>query len=111
VPESRNPAADPPDPLGSLLSIAGLGVVVWAIIDAPTRGWTAASVVVVGIAGLAALALFIVWEARSSHPMLKLRFFRSRRFSTAVAALFLGLLPLFGALFVLTQVLQFDLSY
>ena len=111
VPESRNPAADPPDPLGSLLSIAGLGLVLWAIIEAPTRGWTAASVVMVGIAGLAALALFIVWEARSSHPMLKLRFFRSRRFSTAVAALFLGLLPLFGALFVLTQVLQFDLSY
>jgi hypothetical protein len=111
VPESRNPAADLPDPVGALLSIVGLGLVLWAIIEAPTRGWTAPSVVVVAIAGLAALALFVVWEARSNHPMLKLRLFRSRRFSIAVAALFLALLPLFGAMFVLTQVLQFDLSY
>ena len=43
--------------------------------------------------------------------MLKLTFFRSRRFSTAIVALLLGLFPLVGALFVVTQVLQFDLGF
>ncbi len=111
VPESKNPAADRPDPGGSTLSIVGLGLLLWAIIAAPTRGWTSPSVVAVGTAGIAALILFVGWEARSDHPMLKLAFFRSRRFSAAIAALALGVFPLFGAVFVLTQFLQFDLGF
>jgi hypothetical protein len=42
---------------------------------------------------------------------LKLELFRSRRFSAAIAALALGLFPLVGALFVVTQTLQFDLGF
>ena len=39
---------------------------------------------------------------RSSHPMLDMRFFRNRRFSTAVSSIGLATFGLFGALFVLT---------
>ena len=111
VPESRNPAADRPDPAGALLSIVGMGLLLWAIIEAPTRGWTSARVVVAGIGAFATLAAFIVWERRCNHPMLRLRFFHSRSFSAAVAALLLGLFALAGSLFVITQVLQFDLGF
>ncbi len=111
VPESRNPAADPPDPVGSILSIAGLGLVLWAIIEAPAHGWTSARVVAAGVGGLAVLTAFVLWEARCDHPMLKLGFFRSRRFSGATGAVLLGLFPLAGSLFVITQVLQFDLGF
>jgi len=45
VPESKNPTADRPDPGGALLSIGGLGLLLWAIIEAPTQGWTSSSVV------------------------------------------------------------------
>ena len=45
VPDSKNPAADRPDPVGAALSIAGLGLVLWAIIEGPTAGWSSASVV------------------------------------------------------------------
>ena len=38
-----------------------------------------------GLGSLAVLAAFIGWEARSRHPMLKLGFFRDRRFSVAAA--------------------------
>jgi len=51
-----------------------------------------------------------VWELTSSHPMLDLFFFRNRRFSGAIASLGLVTFALFGALFVLTQFLQFELG-
>ncbi len=111
VPESRNPAAGRPDPAGALLSIVGLGLLLWAIIEAPTHGWGSSRVVVAGICAIATLAVFVGWEARSDHPMLKLQFFRSQRFTAAITALLLGLFPLVGALFVVTQVLQFDLGF
>ncbi len=109
VPNSRNPAAARPDPGGGLLSMVGLGLILWAIIEAPTAGWSSATVIATGIAGLAVVALFIAWEARSTHPMLNLAFFHAHRFSAATASLSLGVFGLFGALFVQTQFLQFDL--
>jgi EmrB/QacA subfamily drug resistance transporter len=111
VPESKNPTADRPDPGGALLSIGGLGLLLWAIIEAPTQGWTSRSVVGVGTASLAILGSFVVWEARSRHPMLKLAFFTDRRFSIAAAGECLGLFGLMGALFLQTQWLQLDHGY
>ena len=40
VPDSRNPAARRPDLTGSVLSVAGLGLLLWSIIEAPVRGWS-----------------------------------------------------------------------
>ncbi|MCI0543024.1 MAG: MFS transporter, partial [Actinobacteria bacterium] len=40
VAESKDPEATPLDPLGAILSIGGLVALVYAIIEAPTRGWT-----------------------------------------------------------------------
>ena len=111
VPESKNAAAERPDPVGALLSIGGLGFLLWAIIEAPTEGWTSGSVVGVGMASLAILGTFVAWEAHSYHPMLKLAFFADRRFSAAAAGECLGIFGLMGALFLQTQWLQFDLGY
>lgn len=90
VPDSKNPAADRPDPQGAVLSIAGLGLLLWAIIEAPARGWTAPEVLGAGLASLVVLGAFVAWEAPSRHPMLKLGFFSDRRFSVAAAAEILG---------------------
>jgi EmrB/QacA subfamily drug resistance transporter len=111
VRDSKNTAADRPDPGGSALSIAGLGLLLWAIIEAPTEGWGSPVVISVGLASVATLAAFVWWEARSDHPMLKLAFFRDREFAIAAAAECLGLFGLFGGLFVQTQFLQFKLGY
>ena len=111
VPDSKNPHVQRPDPVGALLSIAGLGLLLWAIIEGPTRGWTSGTVVGAGLASLGVLAAFVVWESRSTHPMLKLDFFRERRFSVALAAECLAVFGLMGALFLSTQFLQFDLGY
>jgi len=111
VPDSKDPAALGPDLVGSLLSIAGLGLLLWAIIDAPVEGWTSAVVIGAGIGGLVVLTLFVIWERLTSHPMLRLDFFRNRSFSTAIFSLSLVMFGLFGALFILTQYLQFYLHF
>ncbi len=111
VRDSRNPAAKRPDLVGGLLSIAGMGLLLWSIIEAPVHGWTSAVVLGAGAGGLAVLGAFAGWEAHSSHPMLNLEFFGNRMFATAVSSVGLIMFGLAGALFVLTQFLQFDLGY
>ncbi|MGZ4310886.1 MAG: MFS transporter [Solirubrobacteraceae bacterium] len=111
VPNSRNPHALRPDVLGSVLSILGLGLVLWAVIEAPGHGWTSAEVLGTGAAGLAALCGFVAWESHTSHPMLRLDFFRHAGFSGAVLSTATMSFGLTGMLFVLTQFLQFQLGY
>ncbi len=111
VPDSRNPAARPPDVPGALLSIAALGLVLFALIEAPTRGWTSALVSGTGAAGLAALGGFVGWERLSPHPMLNLGFFRERRFSGAAIPLGLGMFALFGSTLLLALFIQFVLGH
>ena len=110
VPESKNPHVNRPDPVGAVLSIAGLGLLLWSIIEGPTRGWSSGVVLGVGFASCVALGGFVAWEARCTHPMLNLRFFRDRSFSVALVAECLGVFGLMGALFLSTQFLQFDLG-
>ena len=111
VPDSKNPAALRPDVAGAVLSIVGLGLVLWSIIEAPAHGWSSALVIGTGMAGLTVIAGFVAWERASSHPMLNLQFLRMRSFSAAVGSNGLAMFGLAGALFVLTQFLQFNLGY
>lgn len=111
VPDSRDPAAPPVDVPGAALSIGGLGALIFAIIEAPSAGWTSMRTLATFAAAAVVLALFAAWERRSAHPMLDLRFFRSARFSTSAASIMLTFFALLGLLFVLTQHLQFYLGY
>jgi EmrB/QacA subfamily drug resistance transporter len=111
IPDSRNLAAKPFDLPGVVASIAGFGLLLWSLIEAPAQGWTSVRVLAAGAGGLAVLALFVVWERRSSHPMLDMGLFRKRELSGAVTSVGLATFGLYGALFALTQWLQFSLSY
>jgi EmrB/QacA subfamily drug resistance transporter len=111
VPESKDPTRSSLDPVGALLSIVALGSLLWAVIEAPGKGWTSAPIVAGFVIGAALLAAFFVWELRSSHPMLDMHFFENPRFSAASGAITLVFLSLFGTLFLLTQYLQGVLGY
>lgn len=111
VPESKDPRATPLDPVGALLSIAGLGALVYAIIEAPSRGWTDGLVLAMFAVSVVLLAVFFWWEYRAEHPMLRLEFFRNPRFSAASGAIFLVFFAMFGTIFLLTQYLQFVLGF
>ena len=88
-----------------------MGLLLWGIIEAPNRTWTSPLILGAIAAAIAVLAVFVIWERRSSHPMLEVSFFKSRRFSGAVGAMGLVMFALMGGLFLLTQYLQFSLGY
>ncbi len=111
VPNSKNPETQAPDPVGALLSIAGLGLLLWGIIEAPSRSWGSPWILCALVGAGVVLVAFVVWERRSSHPMLPLKFFRRRRFSGAISSLALVLFALMGLFFVMTQYLQFALGF
>jgi EmrB/QacA subfamily drug resistance transporter len=111
VPESKDPKATPLDPVGAVLSIAGLSALVYAIIEAPSNGWT--DPLILGGFAVAAilLGLMVWWELRTPHPMLQMSFFRNPRFSAASAAITLVFFAMFGTVFMIAQYLQFVLGY
>jgi EmrB/QacA subfamily drug resistance transporter len=111
IPDSRDPAATPLDPIGAILSIGGLVALVYGIIEAPTNGWASASTLIALVLAAVLLGIFILWELRSEHPMLQMQFFENPRFSAASASIMLVFFALFGTVFLNAQYLQFVLGY
>jgi EmrB/QacA subfamily drug resistance transporter len=107
VPETRDEGMAPGiDVSGALLAALGLAGVIYALTEAGNKGWTAPVVIVTGLVGLVALAVFVVVQARSRHPMLPLDIFRSHQFTAANAVTFVVYGALGGSLFLLPIVLQ-----
>jgi EmrB/QacA subfamily drug resistance transporter len=103
VPESRDAlAARRLDPLGALLTTAGLGALSYALIERRAA---------VAIVGVVAVLAFVVVERRTDHPMLPLAVFRSPQFSGANAATFVLYGALGGAFFLLVVTLQQALAF
>lgn len=94
------------DPLGLVLSSAGVLAVVWAVMHGADDGWTSAGVVSTLIVGGILLAAFVAWERRAAAPMMPLRLFRSRGFSMANVVAFTFSVGVFGSVFVLAQFFQ-----
>jgi EmrB/QacA subfamily drug resistance transporter len=111
IPNSKDPSARRLDPVGAVLSVVSLSTLLFAVIEAPEKGWTATTTLVCFGVGGVLLAAFFVWELRSAHPMLELSFFRNPRFSIASLAIMLTFFAMFGSLFVLTQYFQFVIGY
>jgi MFS family permease len=92
-------AVTPPGRRGTVLGawggIGGLGAAL-----GPLAGGVLAG------SGVALLALFVCWEMRTPTPMLPMRFFRSRVFTAGALACLAMYAAVFGALFLITQLLQ-----
>jgi EmrB/QacA subfamily drug resistance transporter len=111
IPESRDPAAPRVDWTGAALSGFGLLALVWAVIEAPSEGWTAPPVLATGAVAAVLLVAFVVQQRRVTAPLLDLRLFSNPRFSAASGTIMVLFFALFGFLFLATQHLQFVLGY
>jgi EmrB/QacA subfamily drug resistance transporter len=106
VPDSRDPDPHRIDLPGTGLSIVGLGAVVWALIEAPERGWGSPLILAAFAAGAATVAAFIAWERHTDHPMLDVSVFRNLRFSAASISIACVFFALMGVMYCLTTYLQ-----
>jgi EmrB/QacA subfamily drug resistance transporter len=91
---------------GGVMCAAGLGGIVFALIEQPRLGWSSAGVSGPLAGGAMLLVAFVVFELRTEDPMLPMRLFRRRNFSVGnfeTLAMYAGLAILFFFLVLFLQ--------
>ena len=111
VPKTRETRPPRLDPVGTLLSAAGLSLLVFGIIEGPERGWSepmAAGALAAGVVGIVA---FVLWELRRREPMLDPRHFLRRGFGAGSLSITVQFFAAFGFLFLALPYLQLVLGF
>ncbi|HEY4826251.1 MAG TPA: DHA2 family efflux MFS transporter permease subunit [Solirubrobacteraceae bacterium] len=97
----------------SALDIGGLALVtgaalglVWGLVRGNSAGWGSVEVIASLAAGVLLTVAFVLWERRVTEPMLPMRLFASRPFSSGNASIFFLAAALYGAVFFMAQFLQ-----
>jgi MFS transporter, DHA2 family, methylenomycin A resistance protein len=96
----------PVDVTGQVAAVVGLAALAGGLIEGGALGFADPVVALLVAGGLAALALFVCWEAHTGHPMLPLSLFGQADFA---APALLGLLvnvAFYGLIFVLSLYFQ-----
>lgn len=106
VPNSSDPHEAVLDPLGVVLAIAGTGALLFAIIEAPTYGWSSIQTIGVLVCAMILLVAFAKWELHTDRPMLDVRLFANRGFSIGSSTIALQYMAMFGLFFAMAQYLQ-----
>jgi EmrB/QacA subfamily drug resistance transporter len=87
VPESRDPASrGRPDLIGAGLLAAAVGLLAYALVEAPVWGWGSVGFIGVLATSLACGAAMVVRSRRHHSPVIELELLRSRTFSGAFVA-------------------------
>ncbi len=108
--ESRGPVSRLDLP-GLLLASSGLFALVWALIHGNSQGWASGGILAAFAAAAVLIAGFVIRESRTSQPMLPLRFFESRQFTTVNLVSFVMSFGVFGSIFLLAQFFQIVQGY
>ena len=94
------------DLLPQLTAAASLALFTWALIERPVRGWGSPVIVLAIAASLIGMRAFVQLERRSPRPILPLRLFADRTFSSTAAAALLYAGAFFGSVLVLSLYFQ-----
>ena len=111
LPKTRDPDESPLDPGGAVLSTIGVVALVFAVIEAPERGWFDVRTVTAFAVSAAFLLGFVLYEKRTDDPMVDMGYFRNRAFSTATGSMVMVFLAMYGMFFLITQYLQLVQGY
>ena len=99
------------DPAGALTITGALALLVYAVVEAPDKGWGDPQTIGLLAGSAALIAAFVLIESRQRAPLVPLRVFRSRTIVGANAVMLVfGTLP-YGLGFVLTLYAQQVLGY
>jgi EmrB/QacA subfamily drug resistance transporter len=111
VPASRESRPPRLDPVGTLLSAAGIGAIVFGTVEGPELGWLDPSTISALGAGVGGIALFVLWELRRREPMLDPRNFLRRGFGAGSLSVTVQFFAAFGFFFLALPYLQLVLGY
>ncbi|WLQ41017.1 MFS transporter [Streptomyces laculatispora] len=106
LPETRDPSAPRVDAVSTALTAVGLGALIYAIIEAPGRGWGDPLVLAVLFTGAVLLALLVLRERKAVRPMLDMSLLRQRPFLLSALAATLVMFVMAGLMFILPGYLQ-----
>jgi predicted MFS family arabinose efflux permease len=110
IPDTPRKAGRPSLP-SALLSVLGVGALVYAFLHAASDGWRNAVTIGTFTAAAVVLLCFVLVQARSSDPLLPLRLFRNRnRVGSYVMGMSIGA-AVFSMFYFLTQFVQEILGY
>lgn len=105
--ESRDPSATGlPDPLGSVIAVAGVGLLTATLVEGDSWGWGSSKVVLATLGSIALLTIFVLRCRTQALPVMDLSLFRLRFFTAANAAVFVWSAGFFGMFFVNVFFLQ-----
>jgi EmrB/QacA subfamily drug resistance transporter len=108
LPESRSDRRPALDPIGVVLSGAGLTGITYGFIQWSHNDWSSTSALIITLAGVAVLAVFLGWERRigESRQLVELGLFRSTSFSWGTLLATFVTFAMFGILFAMPQYFQ-----
>lgn len=106
IPDSRKPETGHLDLVGALLSVAGLGALIFGIIEGPQRGWAAPEVVLALLGGATLTGLFVRRELRTRECLFDVRILSRPVVAAGAATLFVSYFLFTGMLFLVPQWLQ-----
>ncbi|HZM76983.1 MAG TPA: MFS transporter [Candidatus Limnocylindrales bacterium] len=100
VPEATGPQAGSFDPVGVLLSIAGVGALVYGIVQGGEDSWLAMGTLGPILGGVILLAALVAFERRLAIPALDLSLLRASRYAAGTFAIAFAFFALLGAVFI-----------
>ncbi|MFI2202199.1 DHA2 family efflux MFS transporter permease subunit [Streptomyces sp. NPDC020192] len=106
LPETSDPASPRVDPVSTALTATGLGALIYAIIEAPSRGWGDALILGMFAGAAVLLTALVLRERRAERPMLDMTLLAHRGFLFNTLAATLAMFVLSGLMFVLPPYLQ-----
>ncbi|PXW31698.1 UNVERIFIED_CONTAM: EmrB/QacA subfamily drug resistance transporter [Williamsia faeni] len=111
IPTSKDSTNHRFDWIGSFTSAAGIGLLVFGLIEAPHRGWLDPLSLLALIGGLVLIGVFWWWQLKNTDPLLDVRLFNNRAFSAGTLSITVQFLVIFGIFLVLLQQLQLVFGY
>jgi EmrB/QacA subfamily drug resistance transporter len=96
---------------GLVTSAFGLFALTYALIEGPDKGWTSPLITAAFAVAAVGVAIFLVIEARSPHPMVPLSIFRSAAFSGGLGTMMIWSFGVLGIYFFTSLYLQGNLGF
>jgi EmrB/QacA subfamily drug resistance transporter len=99
------------DVVGAVLVTSGLVLLVYALLDAPQKGWGSTQTIVLAIVAAVILAGFVAWERGRRAPLVPFSIFRLQTLRGANVVSLLVAMSLFSMFFFISLYMQQVLGY